>query len=417
MIAFKTSPEVVQPLSYISSFDDKFYQYARSNAVCMESLGSVPAAYDFRLQFNNALTLVWQQGTCGACWSIASTSALADRYAFYTNEQVTPLSSQYLLMCARGRNTSDTTFEGGLMGCGGGTLVQAWEFLRDFGTLSSRCWHYDLQDATEPMEAPPDTLVCDPQVCPDDGTPPYLYRASEAYVVLGTPSQHATHGNEANIRREMFRNGPNSCTFIMYDDFLTYWNKLQRTPGAMRGKNAVYQWDGKSAQSGMHAVRMIGWGTVEGVDYWIIANSWGFMDYQNLNGWGINGCFLIRRGANECDIESNIVAGLPMLPPGARSLIGTVPPRILHMPPAGAMPPKFMCNIWVVPLSQGLTHAYQLGPVFDLQRKYVRDIAPLTNRNLSIVRLGECPEHTPHKCPNGVCLPADYDCTWNECTC
>lgn len=54
-----------------------------------------------------------------------------------------------------------------------------------------------------------------------------------------------------------------------------------------------------------HAVKIIGWGTEKGVDYWLVANSW------NTN-WGDDGFFKIRRGTDECGIESTlIVAGVP----------------------------------------------------------------------------------------------------------
>ena len=85
-------------------------------------------------------------------------------------------------------------------------------------------------------------------------------------------------------------NGPIEVAFTVYNDFLTY-------------KSGVYHHASGSALGG-HAVKMIGWGVENETPYWIIMNSWN-------EGWGDNGQFKIRRGNNECGIESQGVAGLP----------------------------------------------------------------------------------------------------------
>ena len=53
---------------------------------------------------------------------------------------------------------------------------------------------------------------------------------------------------------------------------------------------------------GGHAVKMIGWGVDAGVPYWLCVNSWNNM-------WGEGGTFRIKRGVNECGIETFSVAG------------------------------------------------------------------------------------------------------------
>jgi cathepsin B len=54
---------------------------------------------------------------------------------------------------------------------------------------------------------------------------------------------------------------------------------------------------------GGHAMRILGWGTEKGEDYWLVTNSWSPQ-------WGLKGFFKIRRGTNECGIETIPAAGL-----------------------------------------------------------------------------------------------------------
>jgi C1A family cysteine protease len=47
-----------------------------------------------------------------------------------------------------------------------------------------------------------------------------------------------------------------------------------------------------------HAIAIVGWGSHNGIDYWIVKNSWG-------TGWGENGYFRIIRGKNMCGINGH----------------------------------------------------------------------------------------------------------------
>lgn len=88
---------------------------------------------------------------------------------------------------------------------------------------------------------------------------------------------------------EIMTNGPVEVAFNVYQDFFSY------TSGVYSHKSG--------GLAGGHAVKAIGWGVENGTPYWLIANSWG-------TSWGMQGLFKIKRGSNECGIESNVVAGL-----------------------------------------------------------------------------------------------------------
>ena len=51
---------------------------------------------------------------------------------------------------------------------------------------------------------------------------------------------------------------------------------------------------------GGHAIKIIGWGTEDNTDYWLVNNSWN-------SDWGDHGTFKILRGVNECGIEGEVV--------------------------------------------------------------------------------------------------------------
>ena len=55
-----------------------------------------------------------------------------------------------------------------------------------------------------------------------------------------------------------------------------------------------------------HVVLIVGYGEEQGTKYWIVKNSWG-------PEWGEEGFFRIRRGNDECSMESMAVGIFPIL--------------------------------------------------------------------------------------------------------
>ena len=96
--------------------------------------------------------------------------------------------------------------------------------------------------------------------------------------------------NPQAIKEDLYKNGPVNTGFKVYDDFLTY-------------KSGIYRQQSNKLLGG-HAVKIVGWGKENDVEYWIVQNSW-------TAGWGENGFFSIKMG--ECGIDSGAVSVNPKL--------------------------------------------------------------------------------------------------------
>ena len=99
------------------------------------------------------------------------------------------------------------------------------------------------------------------------------------------------HDMEKKVMEEIMEYGPVSAIMDVYDDFESY-------------KDGVYVVNPDAEKKFWHVVRIIGWGVENGVKYWHAANSFNTF-------WGENGFFKIRRGTNEANIETHMMAADP----------------------------------------------------------------------------------------------------------
>lgn len=221
---------------------------------------SVPDSFDGRQAFGKCIHPVRDQQQCGSCWAFSASEVLSDRFCINSKGSVDViLSPQTLVSC----DTSN-------MGCDGGYLNKAWQFLVNNGITTDACEPYTSGGG--------DSGSC-PTKCADN-TPLKYYKASSFAKV---PS--------ANIQTELMK-GPVQVAFEVYQDFMSY-------------KSGVYHHITGSLLGG-HAVEMIGWGTDNGTPFWLVKNSWS-------SSWGEQGYFRIVRGSNECGIESSVYTGIPAL--------------------------------------------------------------------------------------------------------
>jgi len=258
-----------------------------------EPVGAVPASFDARTQWPNcpSISMIRDQGDCGSCWAFGATEAMSDRICIASNAKtLVNISANDLLACC---------FTCG-QGCNGGDPPLAWSWFQTVGLVTGGLYG-DETSGCQPYTLPP----CEHHVngtrqpCsdPEAKTPKCTHSCNPQYKTKSYTGDHhkgKSHytlpQNVAQIQQEILTNGPVEAAFTVYADFLAY-------------KTGVYQ-HVSGAELGGHAIKILGWGTLNGVDYWLVANSWN-------SDWGDHGYFKIRRGTDECGIEEEVCAGLP----------------------------------------------------------------------------------------------------------
>ena len=266
-------------------------QRARDSPMILSD--DLPVDFDSRVQWpecNSVINHVRDQSNCGSCWAHGTTEALNDRICISTGGNFTTLLS-----------VSDTTaccnfIQCQSMGCNGGQVGSPWKWFSKKGVVTGgdngstgTCYNYTMEQCAHHVDSK--TLpLCDDvkqvapkcsKTCPDDSTKTYKndkHFAASSYAVDGVD----------NIKADIFKYGTVTSAFTVYEDFLTY-------------KSGVYTHQTGSALGG-HAIKTIGWGTEDGVDYWLCVNSWN-------NTWGDMGTFKIKQG--EAGIDRQMHAGLP----------------------------------------------------------------------------------------------------------
>lgn len=158
-------------------------------------------------------------------------------------------------------------FFSGCNGCNGGRPGAAWSYWVNTGIVSGGlfnssvgCRPYSVPtcnhhtgDNRPNCTAIVDTPACTKQ-CRDGYSPDYT-----SDLRFGTKA-YGIDGNVQQIQQEILTSGPVEADFNVYDDFPNY-------------KSGVYV---KTSDTllGAHAIKIIGWGVENGVDYWLVVNSW-----------------------------------------------------------------------------------------------------------------------------------------------
>jgi len=227
------------------------------------------------------MKVIRDQSACGSCWAFGAVEAMSDRMCVSLNVNVS-LSSGNMAFCC------DSCGDG----CNGGYPPSAWQYWKSSGLVEEECYPY-------PFPSCDHHIPSSHHPCPSNEYPnkPCPNKCTNKTWTGPAWSQDKHHGASSygisgvqQIMAEIFKHGPVEASFEVYADFLTY-------------KSGVYV-HRSGEYLGGHAIKILGWGSLNGVPYWLIANSWN-------PDWGMNGFFLMKRGVDECGIEDGVVAGIP----------------------------------------------------------------------------------------------------------
>ncbi|XP_065346133.1 procathepsin L-like [Cloeon dipterum] len=216
----------------------------------------VPKEVDWRSK--GVVTRVKNQGPCGSCWAFGATAVVESQYVLQTRNKLTVLSEQSLLDC----ETSSS-------GCSGGSTWNAVKFVMKHGIA---------RDDDYPYTHVKGKCQCKEKSCSDH---------PEILKVLRLRSN-----SEEELKMVVAFLGPVAFNF---DGAVASFQQY---------KKGVYSASDCRGNTKNHSMAIVGYGTENGQDYWLVKNSWG--PY-----WGDKGYVKIARNKNNfCGIAINVF--LPM---------------------------------------------------------------------------------------------------------
>ncbi|KAF8406281.1 hypothetical protein HHK36_008366 [Tetracentron sinense] len=260
---------------------------------------NLPESVDWREK--GAVVSVKDQGSCGSCWAFSTIAAVEGINKIVTGDLIS-LSEQELVDCDRSYN----------QGCNGGLMDYAFEFIINNGGIDSE----------------------------ED----YPYKASDGVC-------------------DQYRKNARVVTIDGYEDVPEYDEKALQTAVANQPVSVAIEAGGRAFQlyqSGVftgtcgialdHGVAAVGYGTENGVDYWIVRNSWGAS-------WGESGYIRMERNVAG---TANGKCGIA-IEPSYPIKKGQNPPNPGPSPPSPVKPPAVCDEYYSCPESNTCCCVYEYG--------------------------------------------------------
>jgi len=230
------------------------------------NLDSVPASIDWTTK--GAVTPVKDQGQCGSCWSFSTTGSMEGAY-FLKNGKLESFSEQNFVDC-------DNRSNGGKdKGCNGGLMDNAFTWATKNGGICSEADYPYVSGTTKTAGTCNTGCTQVKNSAPKSHTD--VTKNSDSAMMSALAQQPVSIAIEADQK-----------------DFQLY-------------KSGVFT--GTCGAKLDHGVLAVGYGTLNGVDFYKVKNSWGTT-------WGDKGYILLGRGSqyNSGAGQCGMLAGPPSYP-------------------------------------------------------------------------------------------------------
>ncbi|XP_015586901.1 digestive cysteine proteinase 1 [Cephus cinctus] len=215
-----------------------------------QELADIPNSMDWTLY--GAVTPVKDQSVCGSCWSFGTTGAVEGAY-FLKYGKLVRLSQQALIDCSWGFGNN---------GCDGGEDFRSYQWIMKHGGL--------------PTEEDYGDYLGQDGYC-------HIQNVTKTAKINGFVN--VTSGDPNALKIAIAKHGPVSIAIdASHKTFSFYSNGIYYDSSC-----------GNTEESLDHAVLAVGYGTINGKEYWQVKNSWS-------NYWGNDGYILMAQKDNNCGV-------------------------------------------------------------------------------------------------------------------
>mmetsp|Transcript_7933 Transcript_7933/g.9434 ORF Transcript_7933/g.9434 Transcript_7933/m.9434 type:complete len:515 (-) Transcript_7933:203-1747(-) len=248
---------------------------------------NIPTNFDWRDL--GAVGQVENQKYCGSCWSFSTAQDIAGVHFLETGELMR-LSEQQLVAC----DPRDD-------GCDGGWPFRAMQYISDIGGMVTYedyeykgicAWDACGENADGEDDPTP---TCDKEIL-NTNIEDKNVAAIEGYQLVAMGAEY-----EDLMKVALVKNGPLSVAFNAVG--MDYY--IHGVAGCDTGSEYTLagcisdptEYGTCDPTALDHAVLIVGYGTQDGVDYWMIKNSW-------AEEWGQDGYYRLLRGTNMCGVAN-----------------------------------------------------------------------------------------------------------------